>query len=140
MLIPHGAHILVIDAHKACLLRNRGTDRAPELEVVSEQIAHEGQPPAGRQESHLTGRALRGDEFERRDRHRDARFGQMAFALAHEGAADGAPLILVAPPHMLGILREVRPHAPARPVIAEVGKDYVSLPPHEIGARLQRIR
>ncbi|WP_437202816.1 host attachment protein [Planctomicrobium sp. SH664] len=48
-------------------------------------------------------------------------------------------VMLVAPPLLLGILREKISAPLAKQIVGEIGKDYVHLPPHELKSTLQEL-
>jgi len=123
MLIPHGALILVIDGRHSRIMRNDGTDSTPRLHVVEERCNHD------------SGEALPATVERERE---EARFGRDVQARLWEGGGDNKRVILVAPPHMLGLLRQDRPRH-AHP-ISEIGKDWTKLPPDEIAELLQQHR
>lgn len=123
MLIPHGTLILVIDGRHSRILRNDGTDSAPRLHVLEERCSHDsgGDTP---------------DTVERE--RKEERFGRdVQTRLWKEVDGDGRA-ILVAPPHMLGLLRQDRPRH-AHP-LAEIGKDWTKLSLPEIAELLQQHR
>ncbi|WP_404477668.1 host attachment protein [Novosphingobium sp. BL-52-GroH] len=129
MLIPHDATILVVDGGHLQVLRNRGTDAAPELELLHEQAMKN--PPSRAMGTDAPGRSFgsavpKRSTYGEADYHqrREDRFGHRALGtVASLGRQDG-PLILIAPPHMLGVLREdLDPRVQDR-VVAEIAKDF----------------
>jgi protein required for attachment to host cells len=116
MLIPHGTLVLVLDGRHLRLLRNRGRDTAPDLELVPEKAF------GGVGGSH-------GD-------HEEARVRTLVAAIAPM-LAGGTPIILVAPPHLLGTLRSELPAPLRRQVIAEIARDLTGCAPDALAHRLQ---
>lgn len=116
MLVPHGALVLVMDGAHIRLLRNRGSETKPDLEGV----------PGARLERSGT----------RADWHGDRAVVREVVAALDPLIAGGTPLILVAPPDLLGVLRAaLRSHARSH-VTAEIGKDVARCAPHELAERL----
>ena len=71
---------------------------------------------------------------------------QKAFALKiaevldeHRNSNDFDELVIVAPPKMLGYLREAMPDALRKRVRREVAKDLTRLAPHKLAARLREL-
>jgi protein required for attachment to host cells len=142
MLIPHGALILVIDGARMQLLRNRGREAAPDLEAIREQKLEN--PPSRLQGTDAPGRNHESEGPSRHayasddphDRRKD-RFAAQAVTDLGAAARDGAPIILIAPPHVLGILRAaVRNERLERHIIAEINKDLTPRTPDEIALLL----
>lgn len=143
MLIPHGTLILVIDGSRMQLLRNRGTDASPKLEMVDEEKLHN---PA----THVLGSEGPGRAFESSggahhaytapDLHqrREDRFGEDAMELLCRKASNGVPVLLIAPPHMLATLRAARDDRLHDQILAEIDKDLTHYNPTEISSFLQK--
>jgi len=141
VLIPHGALILVIDGSRMQLLRNHGKDHAPKLEIVADKVQTD--PPTRALVSDGPGRSFESAGSTRHayaavDHHqqREDRFGKRALALLQSGNSKDAPIILIAPPHMLGELRSARDSQTERRTIAEIDKDLTHLQAQEIAAFL----
>lgn len=127
MLVPHGALILVADEAHAQLFRNRGRDTAVELEPVAvDQPSPERRLSRYHEEQHHA-RALADD-----------RRAHALVAAVGPILASGAPVavILIAPPHLLGSLRQAFAGAGHCEFIAELAKDLAACPPTEIAERL----
>jgi protein required for attachment to host cells len=129
MLIPHDTTILVVDGGHVQVLRNRGTDAAPELELLHEQAMKN--PPSRAMATDAPGRSF-GSAVPTRSAYADAdyhqrredRFGQEALqAVASLGRQD-RPLILIAPPRMLGVLRSDLDPTMQGHILAEIAKDF----------------
>lgn len=141
MLVPHGALVLVVDGSRMQLLRNRGKDNAPKLEIIADKT--QADPPTRALASDAPGRSFESAELVRHsyattDYHqqREARFGKKALSVLQSDSDKDAPVILIAPPHMLGALRKARDAHIERRTIAEIDKDLTHLGVHEIAAFL----
>lgn len=138
MKIPHKALILVCDGQRAQLYRNRGSLFEPDLELLRSQ-AHEN-PPSREQGTDKPGRL--NDSLGNRsaveitDWHRQAeeRFAAELAAGLNGDAARGAaePIVLVAPPRMLGDLRKAIDEQARRHVVGELDKNLAGHAPKEI--------
>jgi len=85
MLVPHGALILVVDGSRMQLLRNRGKDSAPELELLTDR--EQSDPPTRALATDGPGRAFESvgsarHAYASADYHqqREDRFGKKALA------------------------------------------------------------
>jgi protein required for attachment to host cells len=141
--IPTGALVLVGDGRKALFLRNRGTPA--HVELVTERVLEQENPPNREQGSDRAGRYLGPDgasrsAMEETDWHQLAedRFAQeIANALyrsAHEQRFSA--LVVIAPPKVLGTLRQTFHKEVTTRLIAEVPKDLTSHPIPEISRML----
>lgn len=129
MLIPHNATILVVDGSHMKVLRNRGTDAAPKLELLHERAMEN--PPSRAMGTDAPGRsfgsavpgrsAYSGTDYHQR---KEDRFGREALQTIQDLGRQNLPLILITPPHMLGVLRGDLEHAKQIPVLAEIAKDF----------------
>jgi protein required for attachment to host cells len=147
MHIPNRACVLVADGRKSLLLRNEGDAEFPNLKTVS---AREDDNPADRdQKSDAPGHSFASAAAgARRSAYSEADFHQRAedaFAagtadLLREQALAGAfdSLIVVAPPRTLGELRRHYHDEVRRRISAEIPKDLVKHPVHEIERILAR--
>lgn len=116
MLVPHGTLVFVLDGAHVQLLRNRGGDTAPDLEAVpGEAIRRCG--------SHAV---AHGNDWLARE----------VMAAVDPLLAAGTPLILVAPPHMLGELRAEVPDRARRQIVGEIARDLARCAPAELAQRL----
>ena len=142
--IRSGEWVVVCDGAKALVLQNVGDAMFPNLKTLEvyeqESLAtHEiGSDKPGRAFS-SAGHAARGS-VEQTDWHNQA---EQVFLtqLAHRldvAVASGTPksIILVAPPRALGMIRPAYSHALRAAVRAELDKDFVKLPIHEIEKHL----
>lgn len=141
MLIPHGTLILVVDGSRMQLLRNRGRDSAPDLELLRK--THLSNPRTHVMGSDEPGRSFAGVGARRgahaaTDLHqrREDEFGRKALDVARSMAGEASPLIIIAPPHMLGQLRDHRRAHHQPPILAEIDKDLTSCSETEIASYL----
>lgn len=129
MLIPHDTTILVVDGGHVQVLRNRGTDAAPELELLHEQAMKN--PPSRAMATDAPGRSF-GSAVSKRSAYADTdyhqrredRFGHEALATVASLGRQNRPLILIAPPRMLGTLRDELDAEVEGQILAEIAKDY----------------
>jgi protein required for attachment to host cells len=139
MLIPHGTLVLVVDGGRMIVLRNRGSETAPDLDVLQENSLHN--PPSRTLTTDAPGRSFAssgpgrsaypdGDVHQRRE----DRFGREAVALLQSLAGDDTPMILIAPPHMLGDIRAHHDTGMQRRILAEIDKDLT----HDSAAEIAR--
>lgn len=138
MLTPHGALILVVDGGRMQLLRNAGSEVSPNLQLLRER--HLRNPG-----DHILARDAPGRSFQSATPHRSSyqsrdhheahkdRFGQDALEEAIAAAGDKTPLVVIAPPHMLGSLRASLKGGRRANIAAEIAKDLSHHSPSEIG-------
>ena len=143
LLIQAHEWVVVCDGTKALVLENTGDAKFPNLKTVEvfEQKAlatHElGSDAPGRSHSSLGhGRS----SVEQTDWHDQAERAFLAQLVKHLDAAIAAgrtkSLIVVASPRALGMIRPAYSHALRAAVRAEVDKDRVKMPIHEIEKHL----
>jgi protein required for attachment to host cells len=141
--IPTGALVLVGDGRKALFLRNRGTPE--QVELVTERVLEQDNPATRDQGSDRPGRYLGPDgtsrsATEETDWHQLAedRFAQqIADALYRSAHAQGfSALVVIAPPKVLGTLRQTFHKEVTTRLVAEVPKDLTSHPIPEISRLL----
>ncbi len=143
LLIHAGEWVVVCDGAKALVLENTGDAKFPNLKMVEvfEQkhlATHEiGADAPGRSHSSLGhGRS----SVEQTDWHDQAERDFLVHLAKHLDAAIAAgktkSLIMVAPPRALGMIRSAYPHALKAAVRAEIDKDLVKLPVHQIEKHL----
>jgi protein required for attachment to host cells len=144
LLIQHGEWVVVCDGAKALVLENAGDAKFPNLKTleVFEQkdlATHElGAEKPGRAFS-PAGHGSRGT-VEQTDWHDQAERDFLVHLAKHLDAAIVAgktkSLIMVAPPRALGMIRPAYTHALKSAVRAEVDKDLVKQPVHQIEKHL----
>jgi protein required for attachment to host cells len=142
MLIPHGAYVMVVDGGNMALFRNSGKDFAPHLDLVEEKQRHtprtstlgSDQPGRGFQ-SLSSSRAA----YETTDLHQleeDSFATEAAERLSILLDNDNDRAVLVAAPHVLGVIRKIlKPGIRAR-LIAEIDKNYAGRSAAEISQML----
>ena len=142
--IREGEWVVVCDGAKALVLQNAGDAKFPNLktlEVFEEKHAdtHEqGTDRPGRMPAvgHGPGRAAVG-QTDWHDRGEESFLGKLAEHLdAALGAGKAKSMVVVAPPRALGMLRPAYSHALKNAVRAELDKDFVRMPVHEIEKHL----
>jgi protein required for attachment to host cells len=145
MLIPHGAHVMVIDGARMSLFRNSGKDFAPRLELVEEHEQRvprtsslgSDQPGHSFQNLGSVGGSHEGTDFHQlaEDAFATEAAGKLGALLQNEDAR----AVLIAAPHMLGVMRkQLDPKQRAR-LIAEIDKDYAGRPPADVAKLLSGI-
>lgn len=142
-LIRHGEWVIVCDGAKALVLENAGDAKFPNLKTleVFEQkslATHEiGTDAPGRSHSSVGHGRSSVEQTDFHDQAEQAFLVQLAQHLdASLGAGKTKSLIVVAPPRALGVLRSVYSHAVKNAVRAELDKDFVKLPVHQIEKQL----
>lgn len=142
MLIPHGATVLAVDGGRMRLMRNRGREQSIELEMISSRDLDNprthvlSEPQPGRRfESSGSMRSA----YSSTDTHqlREDVFCREALDEALTEVGDDGELILIAPAHVIGVLRKHREHDHKLPTIHEIIKDLAVLTPHELSQRLR---
>jgi protein required for attachment to host cells len=144
MLVPHDVLIFVLDGGHMALFRNVGSVTAPTLklvaknEVTTPSTAELGSDRPGRAfQSVGHGRAA----YEVADLHQkseDGFIGDATQLVCTHMTQPGQRAIIIAPPQVLGQVRDLlKPEVHAH-VIAEIGKDYVSKTPLELVDLLDR--
>jgi protein required for attachment to host cells len=143
LLIRHGEWVVVCDGAKALVLENTGDAKFPNLRTVEvfehkELATHEIGSDAPGRATNSVGRAR--SAVEQTDWHDQA---EKTFLLAVIKYLDAAltagktkSLIVVAPPRALGVIRPAYTHALHAAVRAELDKDFVKLPLHQIEKHL----
>jgi protein required for attachment to host cells len=143
LLIHQGEWVVVCDGAKALVLQNAGDAKFPNLKTVEvheqkDLATHEiGAERPGRTHSSV-GHAR--SSVEQTDWHDQSERTFLADLVKHLDAALAAgkakSIIMVAPPRALGMIRPAYSHALRAAVRAEVDKDLVKLPIHEIEKHL----
>ena len=135
MRIPARALILIGDGEKALFLRNQGTEAHPRLDV--ERVLEHADPASREQGSDRPGRYMGPDghgrsaveevDWHSLEKDRFAReMAQHLYRMAHARAFED--LVLVAPPRVLGELRQHLHPEVADKVRAELTKDLTMHP------------
>jgi protein required for attachment to host cells len=143
MLVPHGTIILVLDGARMKLFRNRGTDFAPELEPLDHSVHHAvktaelGSDKPGRS---FNSQGHSRSTYKSTDFHQTEEDGfakaatETLNALAVQSKLD---FIVVATPHVLGVMRKhYSAHLRTR-LAGEIDKDYAARPAADIAVLLR---
>jgi protein required for attachment to host cells len=141
--IRQGDWIVVCDGKKALVLENIGDEKF--LNLRTREVYEHPDPKTSELGTDAPGRALNSlgtarSAMEQTDWHtqEEERFLRtLADRLdAAVNAGQAKSLILVAPPRALGVLRQTYSHALRGALRAEIDKDFVKLPVHEIEKHL----
>jgi protein required for attachment to host cells len=143
LLIRNGEWVVVCDGAKALILENAGDTKFPNLKTI--EVFEQQDLPTRELGTDVPGRAVNSvgnirSAMEQTDWHDQA---EKAFLVQLAQRLDvavtaGKPksLIIVAPPRALGMLRPAYSYALKGAVRAELDKDFVKMPVHEIEKRL----
>lgn len=141
MLVAHAAHIMVIDGANRTLFRNRGNDFAPDLERIDHRHRQTGRttdlgtdkPGRSFQSSGSARSAHESSDYHQQE---EDRFANEAADQLNVLLTAGASAILIAAPHVLGVMRNrLVPEARSR-ITAEIDKDYAQRSVADITALL----
>jgi protein required for attachment to host cells len=141
--IHNGDWVVVCDGAKALILENAGDAISPNLKT--REVHEQADPRTHEQGTDAPGRSInsigaRRSAMEQTDWHDQAeqRFlVELAKRLdAAVAAGETKALILVAPPRALGVIRQACTHGLREAIKAEIDKDFVKLPVHEIEKHL----
>lgn len=141
--IQSGEWVVVCDGAKALVLENVGDNKFPNLKTV--EVLEHKDLPTREMGTDAPGRAhgAKGQArsaMEQTDWHDQAEQEFLIKVADRLDAALGAgktkSVIVVAPPRALGMLRPIYSHALKSAVRAELDKDYVKMPVHEIEKHL----
>ncbi len=141
--IDHGAWVLVCDGAKALVLVNDGNRKTPKL--VTREVYEQADPKTREIGTGKPGRSFNsiGDgrsAYEQTDFHdqEEQRFLARLATRLHKAILGGETraLIVVAPPRAIGVLRQEFSDHVRGAVQAEVERDYVKMPVHEIARHL----
>ena len=143
LCIKQGEWVVVCDGQKALLLQNAGDDKFPNLQT--KEVFEYKNDPTRDQGTDAPGRSMNSvgsarSAMEQTDWHEQA---ERDFLVGLAGRLDAAlsagsmqALIVVAPPKALGIIRQAySPHSKGA-LRAEIDKDLVKMPVHEIERHL----
>jgi len=141
--IAQGEWVVVCDGAKALVLENVGDPKF--LNLKTREVYQQDDPKTHEQGTDAPGRAInsvdaRRSAMEQTDWHDQAEQRFLQSLAAHLDAAVNAgrakSLIVVAPPRALGVLRQAYSHNLRAALRAEIDKDFVKLPVHEIEKHL----
>jgi protein required for attachment to host cells len=143
MKIRAGEWVVVCDGAKALILENAGDATFPNLKTreVHEQDdakTHEqGTDAPGRTFQSVGSKRSAVEQTDWHDQAEQRFLIELAKRLdAAVTAGETKSIIIVAPPRALGVLRQAYPNALREAVKAEIDKDYVKMPVHEIEKHL----
>lgn len=141
--IKQGDWVVVCDGAKALVLENVGDEKF--LNLKTKQVFEQPDPATREVGTDQPGRAISSvgsvrsavDQTDWHEQSEKAFLEQLAGRLDH-AVKDGAirNLVLIAPPRALGVLRRSYSHDLKNVLRAEVDKDLVKLPVHEIERHL----
>ncbi|HXZ23058.1 MAG TPA: host attachment protein [Pseudolabrys sp.] len=146
LLIKHGEWVVVCDGAKALVLENTGDIKFPNLKTL--KVFEQKDLPTHALGTDVPGRVINSigntrSAVEQTDWHDQA---ERAFLVQLAQHLDGAitagktkSVIMVAPPRALGMIRPAYSHALKNAVRAEVDKDFVKMPVHEIEKHLTSV-
>jgi protein required for attachment to host cells len=141
MLVAHDTHIMVIDGANKSLFRNRGKDFAPDLERIDHRHRQTGRTSDMGSERpgrsfQSTGSARSAHESTDYHQQEEDRFANAAADQLNALLTNGATAILIAAPHVLGVmLKRLEPEARSR-ITAVIDRDYAQRPVADITALL----
>ena len=144
MLIAHDLLIMAVDGARMSLFRNKGSVREPQLELLVEEehkspsTAELGDDQPGRSFQSI-GNA-RG-AYETTDLHQqteDEFALEMAELLVFHMHDDERRAVLIAPPHVLGLMRKHLPKDIRERLIAEINKDYAGRTTSDVAELLDK--
>lgn len=141
MKIREGEWVLVCDGTKALLLQNAGDERFPNLQTrevfqLEDPSTHDqGAAPPGRTQ-YPVGTGTERSAVDQTDWHFQAEteFLERLVKRLDQAVVAGQAksVIVVAPPRALGVIRPYYSHALRGALRAEIDKDLVKMPVHEI--------
>jgi protein required for attachment to host cells len=141
--IAQGEWVLVCDGAKALVLENVGDEKFPNLKT--KEVYEQDDPKTHEQGTDAPGRSInsidaRRSSMEQTDWHDQAEHRFLEGLAGHLDAAVNSgrakSLIVVAPPRALGVLRQAYSHNLRAVLRAEIDKDLVRLPVHQIEKHL----
>jgi protein required for attachment to host cells len=144
MLIAHDALIMALDGSRMSLFRNKGSVREPHLELLTEDeqktpsTAELGDDQPG---SVFQSSGTARGSYEQSDLHQQAEDDftlEMAELLIFHMKEEDRNAILIAPPHVLGLMRKHLPDDIRQRLIAEIDKDYSGRTALDVAALLDK--
>jgi protein required for attachment to host cells len=141
--IRHGDWVVVCDGAKALVLENAGDEKFPNLKT--KEVYEQKDPRTHEQGTDAPGRSInsidsRRSAMEQTDWHEQEEQKFLQNLASHLDAEINAgrakSVIVVAPPRALGVLRQAYSHNLRAALRAEIDKDLVKLPLHEIERHL----
>jgi len=143
LLIRHGEWVVVCDGAKALILENTGDMKIPNLKTIKVLAQKDlpthalGSDAPGRTSNSVGSARSAVEQTDWHDQAERAFLVQLAQHLDSAIVAGRAKsLIVVAPPRALGMIRPAYSQTLKGAVRAEVDKDFVKMPVHEIARHL----
>lgn len=141
--IDHGDWVLVCDGKKALVLENSGDDKFLNLKIrethehPDQKTSEMGTDAPGRSFSSVGSRRSAMDQTDWHDQE-EHKFLRGILEQLESAVATGQTksLTIVAPPRALGVLRKAYSHNLKKVLRAEIDKDFVKMPLHEIEKHL----
>jgi len=140
--LKHGLWVVVADGEKALFLRNQGDNKFPNLEVVQEMeqdnpaTREQGTDKPGRYGNEGPRGAIAETDWHRLNKERFAvDIADRLYKLAHRGAFDA--VVLIAPPRVLGEMRQKLHKEVGEKVQAEIPKTLTNHTISDIETLLQ---
>jgi protein required for attachment to host cells len=141
--ITQGDWVVVCDGAKALILENIGDEKFPNLrtkEVFAQEdprTREQGTDAPGRSINSVDARRSAMEQTDWHDQEEHRFLETLAQRLdAAVNAGEAKSLVVVAPPRALGVLRKAYSHGLRTALRAEIDKDLVKLPVHEIEQHL----
>ncbi len=141
--IREGEWVVVCDGAKALVLQNAGDAKFPNLKTL--EVFEQKDPATHEQGTDKPGRAFSSagnarsavGQTDWHDRSEEAFLTKLAHHLdAAVASGKAKSIIVIAPPRALGMLRPAYSHALKGALRAEIDKDFVKMPVHEIEKHL----
>jgi len=138
-----GEWVVICDGAKALVLENTGDEKFPNLKT--REVYQQEDPPSREQGSDAPGRAFSSvgsnraamDETDWHEQGERRFLEKLAARLdAAVQAGEAKSLVIAAPPRALGILRQAYSQGLRNALTAEIDKDLVKMPVHEIEKHL----
>lgn len=143
LMIHGGEWVVVCDGAKALILQNQGDSKFPNLKTLQvfqqkDLATHEqGTDKPGRAINSVGGARSAVAQTDWHDQSEHDFLTRLAHYLdAAVVAGQAKSIVLVAPPRALGMIRPAYSHALRSALRAEVDKDFVKMPVHEIEKHL----
>lgn len=144
MLVAHDMLIMALDGARMSLFRNKGSVRAPQLELLIEEeqksasTAELGDDQPGR--SFQSSGSARG-AYDTTDLHQQAEDEftlEMAELLVFHMHDDDRRAVLIAPSHVLGLMRKHLPKDIKERMLTEIDNDYAGRTASDVAELLDR--
>lgn len=144
MLIAHDVLIMAVDGARMSLFRNKGCVREPQLELLIEEeqnspsTAELGDDQPGRSFQSIGNARAAYDTTDLHQKAEDEFTLEMAELLVFHMHDDDRQAVLIAPPHVLGLMRKHLPKDIKERLLAEIDKDYAGRSASDVAELLDR--